>query len=747
MNRSATGLQPLRRSSGPPVSRIALGLAALLSLSAAAGVSSAANITVDTTADDITANGNCTLREAIQSANTDSAVDTCTAGSGLDTILLSGLTYTITLSGAGDDNLSGDFDIGADVDILGTGADLTIVDASALDRAFDFVGGNSSVQAMTITGGDPGAENGGGVRIQSASALLLGIRLTGNTAFSGGGLYVSGTGNATVRQCAIFTNSANGDRGGGILNDGTMQLASSTVYSNSAVWWGAGVSHGGITTAINGSTIVGNNGSGMSGIHSGGGGMTISNTIVAFNTPNDCSGTTLTDGGSNLIALSAGCSGITPNSILDVDPRLGAPGINGGVTETIDLLPGSPAFDVGGIGASCEPNDQVGNPHGYGAECDIGAFESSAFPDCSGGHFFAPNLGAFHMLGLPCDTGASDISALLGDDLSTAGYGTDWGFWRRDASLDVYAPLVLADTALPGDGFWFRTNVPPSGQGGAFSITGSTIFTNPLTTSLVDGVGGRWNLVGFPFEAAVSMPTLGVFYNATSHSLQQANTDGVASQVIYKWTGAAYQAFDPDVPGQEGVLRPWDAIWVKAFTTGFGAASLEIPRPGGLVVDRSRGPRKLGAGEWTVRLLVSGPQGSDAGNLLGSLAGSAKGRDAKDLPELPPMGSSFLTVVFPHDDWSTESGDYTTDFHPTGVFRDEWRFEVRSSKPEEPVTLTWNGPADVLCNSVLVDETTGYRYRANDSVYLTFTPHAASRGFRWVVDRPAPYGGEKPAAE
>jgi len=40
------------------------------------------------TADDTLVNGNCTLREAIIAANTDTAVDACPAGSGADEIQL-----------------------------------------------------------------------------------------------------------------------------------------------------------------------------------------------------------------------------------------------------------------------------------------------------------------------------------------------------------------------------------------------------------------------------------------------------------------------------------------------------------------------------------------------------------------------------------------------------------------------------------------------------------------------------------
>src|SRR3972149_4527826 len=44
----------------------------------------AVTILVSTTADDLAANGNCTLREAIEAAQTDLAVDACPAGSMVD---------------------------------------------------------------------------------------------------------------------------------------------------------------------------------------------------------------------------------------------------------------------------------------------------------------------------------------------------------------------------------------------------------------------------------------------------------------------------------------------------------------------------------------------------------------------------------------------------------------------------------------------------------------------------------------
>lgn len=65
-------------------------------------------IVVSTTADDATVSGACTLREAIHAANTDTAVDGCSAGSGSATITLApGSTSTLSLRDKSGQNVNG----------------------------------------------------------------------------------------------------------------------------------------------------------------------------------------------------------------------------------------------------------------------------------------------------------------------------------------------------------------------------------------------------------------------------------------------------------------------------------------------------------------------------------------------------------------------------------------------------------------------------------------------------------------
>src|SRR5436305_561804 len=73
-------------------------VAGLLGSAAAhAATRAGAVIHVTTGADDVTKNGNCTLREALQAADTNKAVDTCAAGTGPDTIVVPAVNVQLHL--------------------------------------------------------------------------------------------------------------------------------------------------------------------------------------------------------------------------------------------------------------------------------------------------------------------------------------------------------------------------------------------------------------------------------------------------------------------------------------------------------------------------------------------------------------------------------------------------------------------------------------------------------------------------
>lgn len=287
-------------------------VALAVTLLAAAMPASAGAATIETTtrADENGAsapNGNCTLREAVIAANTDAARDACAAGDGADTIKLKQGTYTLTIGG-GDPN-HGVVEIDqnkADLDIDGLER-LTLIghkkgttiDAGGVDRAFD-VFGKATLKRLTITGGAPGRNGGGGVRIidgdlANGQAKLIGTTVRNNSAANptsggGSGIQLSGDGgrleliNSTVRNNA-------GAATGGIDTFGAVVLIirGSTIANNSST---SGNGDGGLllgagaAVTILDSTIRGNdgNGAGAGGIGTNESDLNMRNTAITGNT-------------------------------------------------------------------------------------------------------------------------------------------------------------------------------------------------------------------------------------------------------------------------------------------------------------------------------------------------------------------------------------------------------------------------------------------------------------------------------
>jgi hypothetical protein len=132
---------------------------------------------------------------------------------------------------------------------------------------------------------------------------------------------------------------------------------------------------------IAGNEATGGSGSSYSGLGYGGGiagSARVYDTILADNgadTGADLYGSMISLG-HNLIGSSADGSGYAPTDILDVSPMLGSLQNNGGPTQTVALLAGSPAIDAGD-NTSAPASDQRGPGFAriIGGGIDIGAFE------------------------------------------------------------------------------------------------------------------------------------------------------------------------------------------------------------------------------------------------------------------------------------------------------------------------------------------------------------------------------------
>ena len=201
-----------------------------------------------------------------------------------------------------------------------------------------------------------------------------GGRTSGNSGGSGGaGGYDGGAGGN-----AIFSGGGGGGGGAGIgagvFNDGgTITITASTIAYNSSLAGAAG-NHG----AAAGEGQAG-------GVFSLGGTVRLDSTIIASNSAStldpDVAGA-FTSIGYNLVGNTTGGSGFVSTDRLNMNPMLGQLQSNGGQTQTIALLAGSPALGAGDDSDGVL-SDQRGAQRGSagvsaGTNFDIGAYQASS---------------------------------------------------------------------------------------------------------------------------------------------------------------------------------------------------------------------------------------------------------------------------------------------------------------------------------------------------------------------------------
>ncbi|MDM8564070.1 BspA family leucine-rich repeat surface protein [Candidatus Halobeggiatoa sp. HSG11] len=256
---------------------------------------------------------------------------------------------------------------------------------------------NVSLTDCLFTGNhvnDPTNAGGGAIRAGARNTNILSFSMDNCTLESniidygsssgGGGIRfrntttttVIGTTTATVRNSTFYKNSASED-GGAIeimTKNVNLTLLNSTIAFNDADAYGNGTGQGGGIYTIADSTVNIQNS------------IIADNTLESSTTGYDCMGT-LNSLDYNLIGNTNDCTitGSTANNLTNLSPMFGTFANHGGLTETLSLLPTSPAIDTGD-NATCLTTDQRGTirpkdgDQDGTATCDIGAYEAETIP-------------------------------------------------------------------------------------------------------------------------------------------------------------------------------------------------------------------------------------------------------------------------------------------------------------------------------------------------------------------------------
>jgi Bacterial Ig-like domain (group 3) len=404
--------------------------------------------------------------------------------------------------------------------------------------------GTIDLSGCTISGND--AVRGGGLE-NDGTATITDCTISQNTVWASGGGVSSGldikTSNLTLTDSTISDNTdldydSYGGGGVGVINYGQATLTDSTIANNVAdngdgtqISNGTGLADLGTATVV-ACTISGNttNASG-GGIYVGGTGagtLTLNNTIVAGNvsvptdggaSPNDiiadASGAVVS--GSNNLVGTGGSAGLSSSTnLLGVaDPGLAPLGDNGGPTETMALLTGSPAIGAGsaalevGPGGTSLTTDQRGEPLDFPTP-DIGAYQTQSIISLS-------------------FTGLTSPSVT---------YGT--------ASVTISGTLANGDLAPPDtesvqitlDGV---TQSAAFGSGGAFSTTFGT-STLPASATPYTVTYSYAGVANFAAAATTSTLTVGQATPSVSVSINGGAYNGSAFNATTTVAGVSGQA-------------------------------------------------------------------------------------------------------------------------------------------------------------------------------------------------------------
>ena len=246
--------------------------------------------------------------------------------------------------------------------------------------------GNLTVEYSVFT--QNSADDGGAIDLDSAGTRLLEYNtFSNNTALHGGAIEITQTSNSlTTLDDNLFSgnsSSSGGGAGGAVYISqssvpASLSMLNNTFYANQAANVGGAIYTSGTATIENNTfsnnqaRLTGNSGASL--YLSAPASTLLYNNILANNTGGgECFsfGQAFTTGNNNFVGDdSAACL-----PILTGNPQLGPLADNGGPTQTMALLPGSPAIDAGD-NIHCPPTDQRGIARPQGPSCDIGAFET-----------------------------------------------------------------------------------------------------------------------------------------------------------------------------------------------------------------------------------------------------------------------------------------------------------------------------------------------------------------------------------
>jgi uncharacterized delta-60 repeat protein len=286
---------------------------------------------------------------------------------------------------------------------------------------------------------------------------------------------------------------------------------------------------------------------------------------------------------------------------------------------------------------------------------------------------------AYRLISMPLDLDDRSAKAVVEDNLGLYNK-KKWRLFALNANQQEYVEFPdFADTVKmdPGRAFLLIVNDP-----GKFIDTGAG-KSNRTDKSFSLVLYPRWNFVGNPFNFPIPLEKLSV---KSGKSFPLRYHEGT-------WR-------DPFL-NKVSEINPFEGYAV--FNTLDVADTLFInpdlsPSTSSIAKDFASGiEEKM---QWSIRILAQCQDALDEDNRAAIVSGASSSWDERDQPE-PPVIGEYVSVYFPHPEWSKLAKNYCTDFRPLtsdiGLRTSDgeiWEFEVKTNIRDK-VNLTFEGIDEV----------------------------------------------------
>jgi CSLREA domain-containing protein len=417
---------------------------------------------VNVATDGLNGDDQCSLREAVESANSNSAVGGCAKGQGSkrDTIELRAKDYTLSIPSSNEgNNVDGDLDVknAGPLTVIGKGPDDTKITQSQDDRVFDVIfSAGLKLESLRMTSGDVTSftsanARGGNARVTNGKLTVSKVASTSADALVGGSVHASGTNTKlTINRSFFETNDATSSGGTLAIQAGATATVKRTLFQLSEVDDSTNAADGGVilSEGLGGLTVIDSTLQGSSAESTGVGNaalggaiysnapLTIKRSTIRGNTASAGQDNTQENGGGVYVA--GGTANIVNSTFFD--NRAGGPGDNDGVGGAVYAASGSTHIKH----VTFDSNQGSDDADSIGGGSGVADFFGSIIDDA----------------GDPCE----------GSFVSSAGFNVTTSNDPDCALLGSDVPDGDADLGVFGDNGGFTETIPIAGTSDAKNL-------------------------------------------------------------------------------------------------------------------------------------------------------------------------------------------------------------------------------------------------------------------------------------